>query len=369
MNRLCHYRSLAPLAPLLAAILTAGCGRPAAPDSNTPGQPYRPPANVTTITGFVGGEKLQLLQNDKIRRILAEKYRIAVNPIKEGSIAMVSGKDLTGKDFLWPSNDFAVELFRHQGGHWTNQQIVFDSPIVIYTGWNIADALTKKGIVEKRPEGYFIVKFPELLTMIDQQKTWKDLGLDFFGKISIRCTDPTESNSGNMFAGLVANTFAGDVVDEQSLDSVLPKVQHLFRRLGMMERSSADIFRNFLATGTRNSMVVGYENQIIEFIVASPDRREMIQDQVCVLYPEPTVWSSHPIISLNDKGNVLIKAMLDPEVQKLAWSEHGFRSGLEGANADKAAVGLKCIAEKIQSVSPLPGAKTFMKILDALKEL
>jgi len=371
MNNLYHYRLIAASALTLAALVAAiaGCNRPAATDPSTPGQPYRPPANVAIITGYVGGEKLQLLQNDKIRRILAEKYHIAVNPVKEGSIEMVSGKDLTGKDFLWPSNDFAVRLFRHQGGRSRRDQIVFNSPIVIYTGWNIADALTKKGIVEKRPEGYFIVKFQELLTMIDQQKTWKDLGLDFYGKVCVRCTDPTKSNSGNMFAGLVANTLAGDVVDEETLDSVLPKVQHLFRRLGMMEGSSADIFRNFLATGTRNSMVVGYENQIIEFIVASPDKRELIQDQVCVLYPEPTLWSSHPIISLSDKGDVLIDAMLDPEVQKLAWSEHGFRSGLEGANADKAAVGLKCIAEKIQSVSALPGPKTFMRLLDALKEL
>ena len=46
----------------------------------------------------------------------------------------------------------------------------------------------------------------------------------------------------------------------------------------MMERSSGDIFRNFIATGTNNSMVVGYESQIVEFIVANPDSRELIQD-------------------------------------------------------------------------------------------
>jgi hypothetical protein len=364
-TKLLHGKTLLLLAGAFLGL--AGCGAPPVVDPG--GAPTRRSDYVTTITGYVGGEKLQLMQNEKVRRILADKYHIAVNPIKEGSIEMVSGKDLTGKDFLWPSNDSAVELFRREGGKARRDQIVFHSPIVIYTGWNIADALTKKGIVEKRPEGYFIVRFQDLLNMIVERKTWKDLGLDFYGKICVRTTDPTKSNSGNMFAGLVANTLAGDVVDETTVDSVLPKTKQLFARLGMMERSSADIFRNFLATGTRNSMVAGYENQIIEFIVASPDKRDLIQDQVCVLYPEPTVWSTHPIISLTEKGDVLIDAMLDPEVQKLAWSEHGFRNGLEGANADKAAVGLKCIAEKIQSVSALPGAKTFMKILDSLKEL
>ena len=283
---------------------------------------------------------------------------------------MVSDLDLAGKDFVWPSNDFAVELFRVKGHKARKDQIVFNSPIVIYTGWQIAGALVKQGIVEKRPDGYYIVKFQELLKMIADQKSWKDLGLEFYGKIVVRCTDPTRSNSGNMFAGLVANTFNnGDVVDESSLEKILPQTKNVFARLGFMEHSSDDIFRKFIATGTNNSMVVGYESQIVEFIVAHPDQRDLIQNQVCVLYPEPTVWSSHPVISLNEKGDKVIEAMQDPEVQKLAWSEHGFRSGLEGSNADKTAVRLNCIAEKITSVSSLPGARTFMRILDALKEL
>ena len=115
--------------------------------------------------------------------------------------------------------------------------------------------------------------------MIVEQKTWKDFGLNFYGKISIRCTDPTRSNSGNMFAGLVANTLNnGDVVDESSVEAILPQTKQLFARLGMMERSSGDIFRKFITTGTNNSMVVGYESQIVEFIVANPDKRKLIQE-------------------------------------------------------------------------------------------
>jgi hypothetical protein len=366
------------LLPAIAAVVLAasGCGTSPPGQSNTgprgtANSGYSAlPGDVVVVAGYVGGEKMDLLQNEKIRRILADKYHIAINPTKAGSIDMVCDLDLAGKDFVWPSNDFAVELFRVKNHKSRKDQIVFNSPIVIYTGWNIADALIKQGIVEKRPEGYFIVKFQDLLKMIAEQKSWKDLGLNFYGKVSVRCTDPTRSNSGNMFAGLVANMFNnGDVVDESSVESILPQTKKVFARLGMMERSSADSFRNFIATGTNNSMVVGYENQIVEFIVANPDKRDLIQNQVCVLYPEPTVWSSHPVISLTDKGDRVIEAMQDKEIQKLAWSEHGFRSGLEGANADKTAVRLDCIAEKITSVIPLPGARTFMRILDALKEL
>jgi hypothetical protein len=364
----------AVLAIVIAALAAGGCGssdetKPV--KGAAPGPSYAGPAgSALTLSCYVGGEKMQLLQNEKIVRILAEKYHIAVNPVKAGSIDMVSDMDLTGKDFVWPSNDFTVELFKAKGHKSRKDQIVFNSPIVIYTGWNIADALIKQGIVEKRPDGYYIVKFQDLLKMIAEQKSWKDLGLNFFGKISVRCTDPTRSNSGNMFAGLVANTFNnGDVVDDSTVESVLPQTKKFFARLGLMERSSDDIFRKFVATGTSNSMVVGYESQIVEFIATNPEKRDLIQNQVCVLYPEPTVWSSHPVISLTEGGDRVIEAMQDKDIQKLAWSEHGFRSGLEGANADKTAVRLDCIAEKITSVTNLPSARTFMRILEALKEL
>ena len=357
-------------------LVAGGCGTapPGQPNSASSGSPNAgysgPQGDVATIAGYVGGEKMLLLQNEKFRRILAEKYHVAIKPTKAGSIEMASGMDLTGKDFIWPSNDFAVKLFRDSNRKAGKDQIIFNSPLVIYTGWNIADGLIKQGIVEKRREGYFIVNFQKLLTMVVERKAWRDIGQDFDGKILIRCTDPTKSNSGNMFAGLVANTLNnGEVVDETTVEAVLPKTKQLFARLGMMETSSGDIFRNFLTTGTRNSMVIGYESQIIEFIVANPNSRKLIQDTVCVLYPEPTVWSSHPIVSLNDRGDRLIDALMDEEVQRLAWNEHGFRSGLAEIRVDKHAVQLECIAEDIQVVTPLPGKKTFVRILDALKEL
>ena len=106
---------------------------------------------MVTIAGYVGGEKMELLQNEKFRRILADKYHIAIKPTKAGSIEMVSGMDLSGKDFIWPSNDFAVELFRAKGTRPARTRSSSTARMVIYTGWNIADALIKQGIVEKRP--------------------------------------------------------------------------------------------------------------------------------------------------------------------------------------------------------------------------
>jgi hypothetical protein len=224
--------------------------------------------------------------------------------------------------------------------------------------------------VEKRNEGFYIVRFRELLDLIVAQTAWKDIGLNFYGKVTVRCTDPTRSNSGNMFAGLVANMLNdGEVVDEQTIDAILPQLKQFFARLGMMEHSSGDIFNKFIATGINNSMVVGYENQVVEFILANPKSQSLIQDSVCVLYPEPTVWSSHPIISLNAQGNQLIQAMTDEEIQRIAWSDHGFRSGLVGVTVDPRAVNLNFMPETINSVMPLPTPRAMQEIVDALGEL
>jgi hypothetical protein len=43
----------------------------------------------------------------------------------------------------------------------------------------------------------------------------------------------------------------------------------------------------------------------------NPQRRDQVQNSVCVLYPIPTVWSSHPIIVLNEREERLIEAMED----------------------------------------------------------
>ncbi len=324
------------------------------------------PKSLEVISLFVGGEKVAFLENPKTRDLLARNHGIRLDAIKAGSVEMVRSLDTQGKDALWPSNDIAVEFFKMRGGKPVKDDIMFNSPIVVYTGWNVANALIQEGYVQKRNESYYIIKFPELLKDIEAGKKWKDIGLNLYGNLSIRCTDPTKSNSGNMFAGLVANMMnEGEVVELDDIGSVGPKVDEFFGKLGMMEHSSGDIFRKFIATGIQNSMVVGYENQIIEFMLAHPNSRQAIQSSVCILYPQPTVWSSHPVIALNEKGKKLIEALSDPAIQELAWREHGFRSGLMGVTQDVSVHGHPNIPQNIESVMPLPTAEA----MDALVRL
>src|SRR5438445_107075 len=86
---------------------------------------------------------------------------------------------------------------------------------------------------------------PSNVQVVRDGKQWSDIGLpQLHGRISIHTTDPTLSNSGNLFAGLLANTFnGGEVVDDASVERVLPQLKLFFTRLGFMEQSSSDLFQ------------------------------------------------------------------------------------------------------------------------------
>jgi hypothetical protein len=351
------------LVPLLAILV--GCSPP---KERTP-----PAAAGTLVSLFVGGEKSEFLANPEVLRLLEERHGLRLDAVKAGSVEMVRGLDSSGKDALWPSTDLAVEYFRIAGGRSQHTDILFNSPIVVYTGWDIAAALVREGYVEKRGDTYFIVRFPELLEDIRTGKSWRDLGLGFYGNLNIRSSDPTKSNSGNMYLGLVANLFNnGQVLRPEDLERVGPLVRDLFARQGMMEHSSGDVFRKFIATGLRNSMVVGYENQIVEFVLAHPESRDAILQSVCVLYPQPTVWSSHPMIALTPNGRRLLEALRDPEIQEIAFRRHGFRTALAGIGQDPATLGVPGLARSIEQVMPLPGAvamENLMRLLEGRETL
>ena len=70
---------------------------------------------VTEITGYVGGEKIGLLEDEQVQKILKDKYRLSLDYNRAGSIEMVTTLDRAGQDFLFPSNQTALELFEGEG--------------------------------------------------------------------------------------------------------------------------------------------------------------------------------------------------------------------------------------------------------------
>ncbi len=343
------------------------------------GTPASAPAQTAsgdrvTVKGLVGGEKSGFLADDQVQKILGDKYGITVDGSKRGSIEMVTG-DVAGNDFLWPSSQFAADLFTSRqasgGAKSIKSETIFNSPIVFYS-WNIVtDALVNQKIVEKRGTTYYLTDTPGFVKLISTGTKWKDIGLaQLYGKVTVYSTDPTRSNSGTMFAALLSTLLNdGDVPDETTIDKHLPAIKQFFGRMGYMEGSSADLFKQFLNTGVgANPMIVAYENQMIEYGLEHSEQLPMLQQNVRVIYPQPTMWSSHPLIALTANGQKLLEALKDRDIQRIAWERHGFRSGLLGVENDPTGIKVGGIPPRIESVVKMPNSATMQKILAELEK-
>ena len=62
---------------------------------------------VTEIKGYVGGEKIGLLEDEAVQDILRDRYKLSLDYAREGSIEMVT-MDSSGQNFLFPSNQTAL---------------------------------------------------------------------------------------------------------------------------------------------------------------------------------------------------------------------------------------------------------------------
>ena len=211
------------------------------------------------------------------------------------------------------------------------------TPIVLYTHVPVLDAFQERGLVTER-EGCYYMDLAGLVAEIEVGTTWADLGLpELYGTVAVNTTDPVRSNSGNMFAGLLANVLCGEVADEENVDAILPRLRAIFEKLGYMEASSSDLFDQFLKTGMgAKPIIAAYENQLLEFAVENPEDWEQLKDDIVMIYPTPTVWSSHIYIAMDEAGTAGIDALLDPEIQRLAWEKHGFRTDVSGTDSDSA---------------------------------
>ncbi len=326
---------------------------------------------AVTVSLFFGGEKSGILQDPQIVEILHNRYHVTLDAQKAGSIEQAIDPTLLAQkhDCRWPSNQVAYDLYAESTHTQPRQQNIFNSPIVIYTWAPTAAALVKAGVVEQRDGISYVVKMPEMVQMVEAHRAWKELGLPYFGPVKINTTDPTRSNSGNMFAALLATILNnGETVDAAAAQRLLPQITGYFKSLGQMDHTSSDSFDAFLAEGEGGRpLTVGYESQIAEYALQHPEAVSLLRQKIVTLYPLPTMWSSHPLIAETPNCNRLIDAMQDRDIQRLAWEHHGFRSGLIGVTNDPKVLAIAGIPEHIDSVVPMPKADAVEIITDALR--
>lgn len=325
-------------------------------------------AQISLVIRY-GSEKDGFINSPELKEILKEKYHIAVEGTKRGSLEMSEG-GLTGVDALWPSSELAEAVFKKANPNISyKSQNIFNTPIVFYSWPEVTESLIKQGVVEKRGNAYYVVLMKKYLEMMIAERTWKDIGLERqTGRMTIHSTDPVKSNSGFLMTGLMAVILnEGNMPDEEGLARFMPVIIETYKRMGYLESSTGILFDKYIKQGRGAfPLIAAYENQLIEFYQAYPNYQEQIKKMVRVLIPEPTVWSAHPLIALNKKGEKLLEALQHKDIQSLAWEKFGFRSGVMGLTNDPGALKAVGLPEQIDSVTPLPSPEIMYKILNAL---
>ena len=298
------------------------------------------PADGTVkLTCYGGSEKEDFVNDPDVKRILKDRYGIQVDFVAKGSYKQVqlSADELKADkvDCLWPSSASAQAIFEGSGtskafGNDYQAASVLQSPEVVYANSEAAEGLKNAGIVAKRDDAYFIVDLKRLLEdYLVPGKSWADLGVALpSGPVLINSSDPATSNSGMTLAQLELATVASgnpyQPATEAQASLALAKVKALVDAQGLMRTGSDSAFEQWVIQQT-GGLLAGYENQLLQWITTR--NGGAVPPGIVTLYPEPTIFNDHPILTLTEPGQRLIAAIEDNEVQDIAWTRYGFRSG------------------------------------------
>jgi hypothetical protein len=326
------------------------------------------------LFGFAGGEKEGFLSNARVRDVLERRFGLILDARRAGSVEMVRERALLDQkpQFLWPSSSVLVEVARASGVKISRDQVIFNSPIVLYSWDRVAEGLVKGGLAEPAGGPRYKIDLSKLLKAIIAGESWAAIGVaDLFGRARVVCTDPNKSNSGFMFAGLAASLLSGDVVMLETLERINGDVATLFRRMGFKPPSSGKLFDDYIGGGVgAQPLIVGYENQLVEWVLQDAERWKRVEANApakpVILYPQPTVFSAHPLISIDRQADDLIDALMSETVLEMAWEDHGFRGPLGTIGKARNALLEQRLIDRIDAVLPMPDAPVMLALLDRL---
>lgn len=321
--------------------------------------------DLTTVYVATGGGKEGFIANEKVVNIMENKYGLNVvyDSWSNGKLIknpLVREDGTTKYDAMFCSDQrfydyykLAPDTTKGESARYTVQKggLTLNTPIVIYSWDTVVDALIEQKIVTEKDGVYYITDMPKLISYILEGKKWKDIGVDMlYGSINIDSTDPVTSSPGATYYGLLLSIMCDGEITDEAVAENLPKLKEFYTKSGYMNNTPADLFELYLKTGVGGKpMIVDYEKSVIDFANSNPDGWEQVKDKMRILYPTPTIWNSHCIASFDEVGDEYYKAYEDKEIQQIAWSKYGFRTGVTGGNYDVTQVNVKGIPQSIIS--------------------
>ena len=321
-------------------------------------------SNLKTVYVATGGGKENFLADEEVNKIMKKKYGLNViyDSWSNGKLIKkpLVREDGTKYDVMFCSDQrfydyykLAPDTTKGESARYTVQKggLTLNTPIVIYSWDTVVDALIEQKIVTEKDGVYYITDMPKLISYILEGKKWKDIGVDMlYGSINIDSTDPVTSSPGATYYGLLLSIMCDGEITDEAVAENLPKLKEFYTKSGYMNNTPADLFELYLKTGVGGKpMIVDYEKSVIDFANSNPDGWEQVKDKMRILYPTPTIWNSHCIASFDEAGDEYYEAYEDKEIQQIAWSKYGFRTGVTGGNYDVTQVNVKGIPQSIIS--------------------
>lgn len=321
-------------------------------------------SNLKTVYVATGGGKENFLADEEVNKIMKKKYGLNVTYDSWSNGKLIKNplvrEDGTKYDVMFCSDQrfydyykLAPDTTKGESARYTVQKggLTLNTPIVIYSWDTVVDALIEQKIVTEKDGVYYITDMPKLISYILEGKKWKDIGVDMlYGSINIDSTDPVTSSPGATYYGLLLSIMCDGEITDEAVAENLPKLKEFYTKSGYMNNTPADLFELYLKTGVGGKpMIVDYEKSVIDFANSNPDGWEQVKDKMRILYPTPTIWNSHCIASFDEVGDEYYEAYEDKEIQQIAWSKYGFRTGVTGGNYDVTQVNVKGIPQSIIS--------------------
>lgn len=304
---------------------------------------FNPPA-VVKVSGYIGGSKANLLNDPQVKEVLRDKYHLEVNFSTLGGLEQLSAIQ-EPYDYLWPGTDLAVEDYKSSHGGKAKYESLLLSPIIMYSWEPVTEALSHAGLIEKRADGIYYADMDKFVPMLLGQKTVLPGGQSGHDVVTAFTADPTQSNSGQIFAAMLAKTEQRQ--EGGQVEQVFPEVKAYLDNLGFKPPKTSDLFKQCVGKGMGACPIfVAYESLLPDFVQEFEVQCKDLKS-FRAIYPVPTIWATHPLIAATPAGEKLLAALHDPEIQKLAVEKHGFRSVLGQAQPSS------CI-QTAASVSAMP---------------
>ena len=339
-------------------------------------------AGLTDVYVATGGGKEGFIADQDVIDIMQSKYGLDVvyDTWSNGKLIknpLVRKDEVTQYDAMFSSDQRFYDYYKLAPNKAEGEAdrypvldggLTLNTPIVIYSWGEVVDALVKEKIVTQKDGVYYITDMPKLLNYILQGKKWSEIGLNqLYGNINIASTDPVTSSPGATYYGLLLSIMCESAVNDKTVAANLPKLKEFYKSSGYMNNTPADLFERYLKTGMGGEpMIVDYEKSIIEFANDNPDGFEQVKKDIRILYPTPTIWNSHCIATFTEEGNRFYKVFEDKDIQQIAWSKYGFRTGVTGGSYDVSSLGIGIPQNITSTVSSLK-MDTYNKLIDYLK--